>query len=133
MSRITRVPAATPLPLSRAVLAGGFLFASGQLPIDAQGQVVRGDIAAQTEAVFDRITETLAQAGCHLHDVVRATVWLSDLALFGEFNKVYAARFGNTLPARSTVQARLSRDVDIEVEVQALLPERRVPGPASEA
>ncbi|MBV7483511.1 RidA family protein [Bordetella sp. BOR01] len=133
MSRITRLPSSSPLPLSRAVLAGGFLFASGQVPMDASGQVVRGDIATQTEAVFDRITETLNKAGCHLQDVVRATVWLSDLALFGEFNKVYAARFGHTLPARSTVQAKLALDVDVEIEVQALLPERRLPGPVSEA
>ncbi|OZI17265.1 RidA family protein [Bordetella genomosp. 7] len=133
MSRIKRLPAAADLPLSRAVLAGGFCFLSGQIPLDANGNVVRGDIAAQTEAVLDRISETLAKAGCRMSDVVRATVWLSDLGLFGEFNKVYAARFGPALPARSTVQARLSRDVDIEIEVQALLPERRIPGPGSEA
>lgn len=133
MSRISRLSSTTPLPLSRAVMANGFLFASGQIPVDASGQIVRGDIATQTEAVLDRIAETLAKAGCRLSDVVRATVWLSDLALFNDFNKVYAARFGHSLPARSTVQARLVQDVDVEIEVQALLPERRPPGPVSEA
>jgi len=133
MSRITRHPSPASLPLSRATQAGEFLFLSGQIPIDASGKVVRGDIGAQTDAVFDRIVETLALAGCHLQDVVRATVWLSDLALFDDFNQAYARRFGNTLPSRSTVQARLARDVDVEIEVQALLPKRRLPGPVSEA
>ncbi|OZI72585.1 MULTISPECIES: RidA family protein [Bordetella] len=130
--RIIRHPSPLPMPFSRATQAGGFLFLSGQVPMDATGQVVRGDIRAQTEAVFDRITETLALARCTLHDVVRVTVWLSDLALFADFNEVYAARFGKALPARSTVQARLALDVDVEIEMQALLPDRR-PGPVSEA
>lgn len=133
MSRIKRYPGPAALPLSRATQAGDFLFLSGQIPMDASGQVVRGDITTQTDAVFDRIVETLGKAGCHLQDVVRATVWLSDLALFDEFNQAYARRFGNALPARSTVQARLARDVDVEIEVQALSPKRRPPGPVSEA
>ncbi|MCD0502877.1 RidA family protein [Bordetella petrii] len=133
MSRITRLPSASSLPLSRATQAGDFMFLSGQIPIDKSGQVVRGDIGAQTDAVLDRIEETLGKAGCHLQDVVRATVWLSDLALFDGFNQAYARRFGHALPARSTVQARLVLDVDVEIEVQALLPKRRAPGPVSEA
>ncbi|SAI71049.1 endoribonuclease [Bordetella ansorpii] len=122
---IKRYPSSLPLPFSRATQAGGFLFLSGQVPMDASGQVVRGDIGAQTHAVFDRIEETLALAGCALKDVVRATVWLSDLATFNDFNAVYRERFGDTFPTRSTVQAALAMGVDVEIEVQAFIGDAR--------
>ena len=123
MSLIRRYPSSLPLPFSRATYAGNFMFLSGQIPMDAQGQVVRGDIATQTHAVFDRIEETLALARARLSDVVRVTVWLSDLALFAEFNEVYASRFRKDFPARSLVQATLAMGVDVEIEVQALVVE----------
>lgn len=63
MSAITRIASPLPLPFSRATIAGGFLFLSGQIPMDANGQVVRGDIRAQTDAAIARIRETLALAG----------------------------------------------------------------------
>ncbi|SAI00729.1 endoribonuclease [Bordetella ansorpii] len=122
---IKRYPSSLPLPFSRATQAGGFLFLSGQVPMDASGQVVRGDIRAQTHAVFDRIEETLALAGCGLKDAVRATVWLSDLALFNDFNEVYRERFGETFPSRSTVQAALAMSVDVEIEIQAVAADGR--------
>jgi len=119
MSAITRYPGSLPLPFSRATRAGGFLFLSGQIPMDADGQVVRGAIGEQTHAAIARIKETLALAGAGLDDVVRVTVWLSDLALFADFNEAYRSHFTQDFPSRSTVQARLAMDVDVEIEVQA--------------
>lgn len=124
MSGIRRIASPLPLPFSRATIAGGFLFLSGQIPYDAQGEVVRGSIQDQTHAVFDRLIEGLALANATLADVVKATVWLSDMALFADFNKVYAERFGDTLPTRSLVEAKLAKKVDVEIEVQAWLGDR---------
>lgn len=121
MSKIARYPSTLPLPFSRAVRAGGFLFLSGQIPMDQDGQVVRGDIAAQTRATMDRIGESLAIAGAGFDDVVKATVWLSDLTLFQQFNAVYQSYFPNGFPVRSAVEAKLAFGVDVEVEVQAWL------------
>ncbi|MGE8686588.1 MAG: RidA family protein [Achromobacter sp.] len=133
MNSITRYPSSLPLPFSRATQAGGFLFLSGQIPMDANGQVVRGDIGGQTHAALDRIEETLALAGATLKDVVRVTVWLSDLALFAQFNEAYRSRFPSDFPSRSTVEAKLALDVDVEIEVQAWLGGACAPGPVSEA
>jgi len=120
MTTIARTPSDLPFPFSKVVAAGGFLFLSGQIPLDAAGQPVRGPIAAQTRAVLDTIAATLAQQGAAMTDVVRVTVWLSDLALFAEFNEVYRDYFkAPHLPARSTVQAQLAFDVDVEIEVTA--------------
>lgn len=119
MNAITRYPSPLPLPLSRATQAGGFLFLSGQIPMDRTGQVVRGDISIQTHAAIERIVDTLALCGATLNDVVRVTVWLSDLALFEPFNDAYRRHFSTEFPSRSTVQAKLAMDVDVEIEVQA--------------
>lgn len=119
MASIQRIPSSLPLPFSRAVRAGGFLFLSGQIPMDKDGQVVRGDIVAQTQATMERIGESLAVAGAGFKDVVKATVWLSDLALFQQFNQVYQSYFPEGFPVRSAVEAKLAFGVDVEVEVQA--------------
>lgn len=120
MPDIERTPSDLPLPFSKAVRAGGFLFLSGQIPLGADGAPLRGTIEEQTAAVIERIAATLAQLGSGLEDVVRVTVWLSDLALFARFNEVYAQYFkAPHLPARSTVRAQLAFDVDVEVEVTA--------------
>lgn len=108
------------LPFSRIVRAGGFVFFSGQIPMDSQGTVVRGDIRTQTQAVMDRLRDSLTEVGLGFGDVVKATVWLSDLALFAEFNEVYREYFQDGLPTRSTVQAQLAMGVDLEIEIQAL-------------
>ncbi|MFT0212102.1 RidA family protein [Pseudomonas sp. F1_0610] len=122
MSKIERFASPLPLPFSRAVKAGGFLFLSGQVPVDAQGNVVKGSIQQQTEAVMQRIQETLALHGASLADVVKATVWLSDMKHFAGFNEVYAGYVEGNLPVRSTVaNSTLAYDVDVEVEVQAYL------------
>lgn len=131
MTAITRYPSSLPLPFSRATQAGGFLFLSGQIPLDADGQVVRGDITAQTNAAIERIKDTLALAGASLKDVVRVTVWLTDLALFAQFNEAYRGHFSSDVPTRSTVEAKLAMDVDVEIEVQAWLGDSQPKGPAA--
>lgn len=123
MPNIVRIPSELPFPFSRAVRAGGFIYVSGQIPVDAQGKPVHGSIADQTRLVLDRIAASLAVCGAGMVDVVKVTVWLSDLALFGQFNEVYREYFETAaLPARSTVCAALAFDVDIEIEVVAYRP-----------
>lgn len=122
MSKIERFASPLPLPFSRAVKAGGFLFLSGQVPVDAQGNVVKGTIEEQTHAVMQRITETLEQYGANMAQVVKSTVWLSDMQHFAGFNQVYAGYVEGNLPVRSTVaNATLAYDVDVEVEVQVYI------------
>ncbi|MFV3283930.1 RidA family protein [Pseudomonas sp. NY15356] len=118
---IQRFPSSLPFPFSRAVKAGGFLFLSGQVPMNASGEVVRGDIQAQTRAACERIGESLAVCGARFDQVVKVTVWLSDMAHFAGFNEVYKAFFGEALPVRSTVASALALDVDVEIEVQAFV------------
>lgn len=110
-------------PYSQAVVAGGFAFASGQIPLDpATGQLVAGDIGAQTRRVFANIEAVLAAAGTSLAKVVKATVFLTDLSHFGAVNAIYEEAFGGAKPARSTVQvAALPRGAQVEIEVVALV------------
>lgn len=119
MSAIQRYPSELPLPFSKVVRAGGFLFLSGQIAMNEQRQPLEGDIAAQTHAVLRSIAATLAEHGAGLAHVVRVNVWLSDLAHFARFNEVYEGYFTAALPARSTVQAGLAGGALVEVEVQA--------------
>lgn len=120
MQRIVRTPADLPLPFSKAVQAHGFLFLSGQIPMEADGRPLSGTIEEQTRNVLERIGATLAELGSGLEDVVRVTVWLSDLGQFARFNAVYAEYFrAPHLPARSTVQAQLAFGVGVEIEVTA--------------
>jgi reactive intermediate/imine deaminase len=109
-------------PLSPAVRAGDFVFVSGQVPTDAEGQVVIGGIEAQTRQVFKRLEEALALAGCTLDDVCKVGVWLADARDFGSFNRVYMECFGSHRPARSTVESRLMIDAKVEMDVVAFRP-----------
>lgn len=121
---IQRYPTPLPMPFSKAVRAGGFLFLSGVLPMDGQGQIIAGDIEAQTRVVLERITATLAELGASLGDVVRVTVWLAELADFPAFNAEYRRHFGAAdFPARSTVEAKLYKGARVEIEAQALAPQ----------
>jgi len=123
MQDIERIPSELPLPFSKAVRAGGFIYLSGQIPMGDDGKPQRGSIEQQTGAVLERIAATLDALGSGLEDVVRVTVWLSDLALFASFNAVYGSYFkAPHLPVRSTVQAKLAFDVDVEIEVTAYKP-----------
>lgn len=109
-------------PLSPATRAGDFVFVSGQVPTDDQGQVIAGGIEAQTRRVFERLSETLALAGCTLADVCKVSVWLDDARDFGSFNRVYMECFGEHRPARSTVESRLMIDAKVEIDVTAYKP-----------
>ena len=107
-------------PYSQAVRAGGFLFVAGQIPLDPNGNLVEGDVAVQARRVLDNIGAILKAAQLTYGDVVRTTVFLSDLNDMAAMNQVYATYFAEPYPARATVQvARLPRDVRIEVEVIA--------------
>ena len=110
-------------PYSQAIRAGSLLFVSGQVPIDpATGQIVDGDIAAQTHRVFQNISEILRAGGAGLDHVVRTTVFLADMNDFAAMNEVYAGYFKATAPARATVQvSRLPRDARIEIDVIAVI------------
>lgn len=109
-------------PYSQAVVANGFIFASGQIPIDpATGQFVEGGIVEQTEQVLRNVSNLLEAAGTSLALVVKTTVFLADMNDFAAMNETYARFFGSEPPARSTVQAaRLPRDARVEIEVVAL-------------
>ncbi|MEJ8825930.1 RidA family protein [Variovorax humicola] len=119
MTQITRYPSPLTAPLSKAVRAGDFVFLSGQTPKNADMTPLRGDIAEQTKNVLDAINLSLSEHGLDLSTVVRATVWLSDIKLMAAFNEVYRSYFAGHLPVRSTVEAKLSQDVDVEIEVTA--------------
>lgn len=110
-------------PYSQAVHAGGFLFVSGQVPIDpATGSLIAGDIGAQTHRALQNIGEILKAAGASFDHVVRTTVYLADLNDFTVMNEVYAQYFSSPAPARATIQAvRLPKDARIEIDVIASL------------
>ena len=110
-------------PYSQAIIAGGFLFTAGQIPIDpVTGQVVEGDVVPQTRRVMDNLQAVLAAAGASWKDVVKTTVFLQDMADFPRMNEVYSAAMGEARPARSTVQvAGLPRGVRVEIELVAHL------------
>ena len=105
-------------PYSQAVVAGGLVFASGQIPIDpATGQFVEGGIGEQTEQVLRNVSNLLEAAGTSLARVVKTTVFLQDMADFPRVNEVYARVIGDARPARSTVQvAGLPRGVLVEID-----------------
>jgi 2-iminobutanoate/2-iminopropanoate deaminase len=108
-------------PYTQALAAGPFVFVSGQIPLDAQGRLVEGDILEQTVQVIANLKAILAAADCTLKDVVKVTVYLADLADFQEFNRVYAEFFPQHPPARTTIQAAgLLRGVAVEMDAIAL-------------
>jgi 2-iminobutanoate/2-iminopropanoate deaminase len=111
-------------PYSQAVIANGFMYSAGQLALDpASGEMVKGDIVAQTERVMENLQNIIASAGAAWGDVVKVTVYLQDLAHFPTVNEIYGRWIGDARPARSTVQvAALPRGALIEVDVIALLP-----------
>lgn len=117
---ITRYPTPLPVPFSKAVRAGGFLFLSGVLAMDAQANIIEGDVQVQTRVILERIAATLAECGSSMAQVVRATIWLADLEDFAKFNEEYAKHFSGGLPARSCVEAKLYRGARVEIEVQAV-------------
>ena len=113
-------------PYSQAVAvqvgAATFVYTSGQIPLDAKGVMVEGDVSAQTRQVIRNLEAVLRAAGASFGDVVKSTIFLADLGDFAAVNEVYAAVFSGEPPARSTVQvARLPRDSRVEIEVVAVV------------
>lgn len=109
-------------PYSQAISANGFVYASGQIPIDpATGQFVSGGIAEQTEQVLRNLSAVLEAAGSGLDRIVKTTVFLADMEEFAAMNEVYGRFFSSEPPARATVQAaRLPRDARVEIDAIAL-------------
>lgn len=108
-------------PYSQAVVVEGWIYASGQIPLDPDtGALVQGGAAAQTDRVLANLAAVLEAAGGSLATVVKTTVFLSDMALFGEMNGAYERGFGVHKPARSTVAVKgLPKGVDVEIDVVA--------------
>ncbi|MBI2092929.1 MAG: RidA family protein [Deltaproteobacteria bacterium] len=113
-------------PYSQGVEAGGFLFCSGQIPIDPKTNELKlfgGDATAQTKLVISNLKAVLSAAGLSLLDVVKTTVFLADMNDFAKMNEIYAAEFGTHKPARACVQAaRLPKDVKVEIDAIAYKP-----------
>ena len=110
-------------PYSQGIVANGFLFTAGQIAIDpATGQVIAGDVVAQTERVMANLKAVLDSAGTSWSKVVKTTVFLHDMADFPRVNEVYARALGDARPARSTVQvSALPRGVLVEIEAVAVV------------
>ena len=111
-------------PYSQAVEANGLVFLSGQIPLDpATGQMIEGDVSAQTERVMQNLEAVLAAAGCTFADVVRSGIFLADLGDFAKVNEIYGRRFVKDPPARATVQvAALPRGARVEIDMIAAKP-----------
>jgi 2-iminobutanoate/2-iminopropanoate deaminase len=112
-------------PYSQAIKANGFVFVSGQIPINPEtGDFVSGGIAEQTEQVFKNLKAVLEASGSSLDQVVKTTVFLADMKEFSGMNEVYATFFSGPPPARATVAAAgLPRDARVEIEAVAVVSE----------
>jgi 2-iminobutanoate/2-iminopropanoate deaminase len=108
-------------PYSQAVEANGFIFCSGQIPLDAAGNVVPGDSKAQAEQIMKNINAILTAAGVGFKNVVKTNIFLTDMKDFASVNEVYGRFFPENPPARSTIQvAALPKGVQVEIEVTAI-------------
>ncbi len=109
-------------PYSQAIEANGMVFLSGQLPLDpANGQLVAGGVAEQTEQSFKNIKAILAETGLTTENIVKTTVFLADMSLFGEMNAVYEKQFDGVFPARSAFAVKtLPKEALVEIEVVAV-------------
>jgi len=110
-------------PYSQAVKAGNLLFVSGQVPfVPETMEIVEGDVKAQTRQSLSNVEAILKEAGADFSNVVKSTVFISDMNEFTQINEVYSEFFGENKPARACVEvARLPRDVKVEIEVIAVL------------
>ncbi len=122
MTRITtdNAPAAIG-PYSQAIRANGFIFTSGQIPLTPDGELVEGDIHEQTRQVLTNLSAVLEAAGSSLEQIVKTTIYLTDMDDFIAVNTVYAEFFAGSFPARSTVAVKtLPKNVQIEIDAVAL-------------
>ena len=107
-------------PYSPAIMAGGFIFVSGQVAVDPEtGQVVGSTIEEQTERTLENVKIIVTAAGASLEDVVRVTVYLADITNFSRMNEVYKRYFSHEPPARTSLEARLAR-AELLVEIDAV-------------
>jgi 2-iminobutanoate/2-iminopropanoate deaminase len=122
---VVKAPNAAPAigPYSPALRVGNLLFLSGQIPLDpATGELVEGDISAQTRRVLQNMGDLLTAAGAGFADVARTTIFLADMNDFATVNAIYASFFSEPYPARATVQvARLPKDVRVEIDAIAVV------------
>ena len=111
-------------PYSQAIVHNGLAYLSGQIPLDpATNTLVEGDIEVQTERVFKNLSAVLVACGSSMDKVLKTTVFLKDMADFPKMNEIYGKYLGESLPARSTVQAaQLPRDVKVEIDCIAIAP-----------
>ncbi|HHE75807.1 MAG TPA: RidA family protein [Candidatus Aciduliprofundum boonei] len=123
MKKINTSEAPEPVgPYSQAIRAGDFLFISGQIPLNPQSRKIEGNIKEQTERVIKNIEAILKAENSSLEDVVKVTVYLKDLKEFREMNEIYEKYFGNSKPARVTVEVSgLPRNARIEMDAIAYL------------
>jgi reactive intermediate/imine deaminase len=110
------------LPFHPAVRAGDFIFVSGQVPKDAEGNMFSGTIEEETRWCIEALRRALKEAGAELEDVVKATVYLEDARDFGRYNGVFAKMFPNAALARTTVEARAVINTKIEIDAIAYKP-----------
>jgi 2-iminobutanoate/2-iminopropanoate deaminase len=109
-------------PYSQGIIVNNLFYSSGQIPLTAEGNMVEGDIAAETHQVFQNLQAVLKEAGASLETVVKATVFIKDMNDFAAINEVYGEYFNTHKPARSCVEvARLPKDAGVEIEVIALV------------
>jgi 2-iminobutanoate/2-iminopropanoate deaminase len=110
-------------PYSQAVIANGFLFASGQIAFDpATGELVLDTIQSETKQVMENIKAILEAANIHFGHIVKTTIFLSDMQLFAQVNEVYGSYFADQFPARETVAVKtLPRNVNVEISVTAVM------------
>ncbi len=112
------------LPFYPAVRAGDFIFVSGQVAKDPEGNMIAGTIEVETQGTIESIRRILAEEGASLADVVRVTTFLQDVRDFGRYNKVFASAFQGTALARTTVEARAVIDTKIEMDAIAYCPRK---------
>jgi len=110
-------------PYSQGIIAGNYLFVSGQIPIDPEtGEVIKGDFKTQVRRVLENIKAIVEASGASMKDVVKVTVYLKDINKFQEFNEVYKEYFKEEPPARSVVEvSNLPKNVEVEIDVIAYI------------
>lgn len=109
-------------PYSQAIRANGFLFVSGQIPLDpTRGELVEGDFSRQARQSLENVKQILDAAGCGLENVVAVDVFITDISRFAEFNQVYGTFFSNHKPARAVVEVKaLPKGATVEVKCMAV-------------
>ena len=120
---INTIQAPAPIgPYSQAIAAGNFVFVSGQIPSNpSTGEIVSGDIKAETKQVMENIKAVLSEAGVGFSNIVKTTIFLTDMQSFAQVNEVYGTYFTDQFPARETVQvSALPKNVNVEISVIAI-------------